>query len=335
MKKLIAELPLPVGRYVSPTVCVDVYRAKDLLTRRWNDKTLKKIVLMARNSYSRYGDRPLLDSYDPKSAIYLARATYRSKGVNGDIHEWLSIRMVPGNGMPQGVGEPEIYERKGKPMDYWIRRKLKSGGAWKHIASSSRMCGLSLYAIKRNGDITDLEGVSHKYTSVCFAIIHKQFLVDYPLEQFSYRYITAIIRPDFYKKGLGYHSRKQIFYPFFTPAFSFLGFPRGEVRVKRAIYSYKFPSYWLDAKKLLRLINRMRAENNMRPIAAISPGTLDPLAGGGHKKVLVAGMVVDSLMMRKAIDRSIPDVPELKITPAAVWYKSMDRIIAAAHLKNE
>jgi hypothetical protein len=37
--------------------------------------------------------------------------------------------------------------------------------------------------------------------------------------------------------------------------------------------------------------------------------------------------------MRSLIDKFVPDVPELKITEATVWYKSMDRLINAGKLK--
>ncbi len=115
-KYFLGKLPPPTARYAAPGVEFDVYRAKDLFKNRWNSPALKEILLLCRGSYSRYGDRPLLDAYDTKAAIYLVRASYQQPTTNNQqlVQEWLSIRMVPGDGKPIGVHEPEIFEWEGK-----------------------------------------------------------------------------------------------------------------------------------------------------------------------------------------------------------------------------
>ncbi len=113
----LSALPAPTAQYAAPGVEFDVYRAKGLHRNRWNSRALKEIVLACRNSYARYGDRPLLDEYDKKAAIYLVRARYPVANLQspaGSLQEWLSIRMVPGDGKPTGVHEPEIFEWEGK-----------------------------------------------------------------------------------------------------------------------------------------------------------------------------------------------------------------------------
>ena len=106
--KWLSRLSAPTARYAAPGVVFEVYRARDLHSNRWNGSALKEVALLCRDAYSRYGDRPRLDAYDKKSAIYLVRARY------AHIEEWLSIRMVPGDGEPIGVHEPEIFSWGGK-----------------------------------------------------------------------------------------------------------------------------------------------------------------------------------------------------------------------------
>jgi hypothetical protein len=322
MKKLSTSLPLPIATYKGLGAIFKVYRAKDLHKTKWNNTALKKLVLECRGSYSRYGNRPLLDAYDTKAAIYLVRATYKAKDVKSEASEWLSIRMVPGDGKLHGVGEPEIYQHKGKSMDHWIAKKIMAKDLWSNVASSSRMCGIAPF-----------KGASHRYTGICFALIHKQFLIDYPLEKFPYRHITAIIRPDFYKRGLGYTFGKKRLYPKFIPAYKFLDVDRNEVRVKRDIYSYEFPMYWLNQKKLLQLINNLQRKNHKPAIKKLEPAMLNKFAIKNAEPITIADISITPQKMRSLIDKFVPDVPELKITEATVWYKSMDRLINAGKLK--
>ena len=96
--------------------------------------------------------------------------------------------------------------------------------------------------------------------------MHAQFVRDYPLQRFPYRYITALIRPDYYKKGLVYgvtHGGKSVrrirlVRPVFVAARTFLDLPHADFRVQRDVFSYQYPLYWFDAKKLLSLVNRLR-----------------------------------------------------------------------------
>jgi hypothetical protein len=333
MKELASALPLPLVVYEGSDVHFEVYRAKDLHRRRWNNTALKHLVLAARSSYSRYGNRPLLDAYDAKAAIYLVRARYHLKGNAKEACEWLSVRMVPGDGKPVGVGEPEVFRGKGKTMDQWMRRKIPHRDLWKYVASSSRMCGTPVYTVTKDKKIILLKEASHRYTAMCFALVHRQFASDYPMEKFPYQYITAIIRADFYRKGLAHIANGRRFYPAFVPAHTFLGMKRHTIRTKRDIYSYAFPSYWLDTKKLLRLVNDLRKENGKRPVKELPANVLLPLARPNRAIVRIAEVRIAAKRIKAMLDKFVPDVPELKITQASVWYKSMDRIIKAGRLK--
>ena len=323
IEPLSAKLPEPTARYAARGVEFDVYRAKDLYRNRWNSKVLKKIALLCRGSYSRYGKRPLLDAYDKKAAIYLVRAKYFSNirnpesGTRDPIYEWLSIRMVPGDGRPQGVHEPEIFEHNGKTADHWMKKKIGSKDFWRRVAGSQRMCGIHPYLWKKGRkEVEFLKDPGHKFTPLCFALMHAQFVRDYPLDKFPYHYITALIRPDYYKKGLIYRARGKNFRPIFTDGHTFLGIPRGGLRVKRDVFSYRFPLYWFDAKKLLAAVNNLRKKEHKPPLESLE-----------------SQMFYNIKKEMRAIMDHLPDAPGLKITPAGRWYRGMEAVLKAAGVR--
>jgi len=347
---LRAELPPPAARYAAPGVEFDVYRAKDLHAKKWNSPALKNILLLCRKSYRRYGNRPLLDEFDKKAAVYLVRARYSKRGipcrmshVACRIEEWLSIRMVPGDGRPTGVHEPEIFERGGKPVDYWMKKKIGARGFWRTVAGSQRMCGIHPYKMSSQPPAVghrqlaaggrSLAGAQHhRWTPVCFALMHRQFVHDYPLDKFPYRYITALIRPDYYRKGLGYAVRGREVRPVFTSADSFLGIRRGGIRVKRGVFSYQFPLYWFDARKLLQLVNRLRRKEQKPQLKALAPEMFYGITKQPHRPADIAGLRIEPARMKRLMDR-LPDAPGLKITEAGKWYRSMEAILRAARVK--
>lgn len=334
LKKALRKLPAPVARFTTKTANLEVYRAKDLHTRAWNSPALKKVMVFARSSYSRYGKRPLFDAYDAKAAIYAVRAIYSNKGNKGRVEEWLSVRMVPGDGLPWGVGEPEIFTARNKPVDTQMKEKLGGSGFWKKVASSSRMCGIHPYAVDDSGEVRFLQETRHKETPLSFALIHKQFISDYPIARFPYKYITAVIRKDFYVNRLKYSTLGKKYYPLFTPAYSFLKLQPNEVRVERKKYSYDFPTYWFDNKKLLNLLNRLRKLNKLSLLRVLIPAMI-PKLSGSNKQIEVAGVRLKLHDFHALLDRYVPDGPELKITKAAPWYRSMSAILNIAKKRTQ
>lgn len=335
LSALLGNLPEPNGIYSGDHATFEVYRAKDMHDPKWNGSALKEIITASRGAYSRYGKRPLFDDYDTKAAVYAVRAKYRIPGKNSFAEEWLSIRMVPGDRHPLGVAEPEIYLRKGRRMDYWMKKKIGARDFWHHVASSSRMCGIPPYATGKDGRVSFAGASRHRYTVICFALIHKQFVIDYPLARFPYRYITAMVRPDFYKTRLAYRSRGRTIHPTHIPAYRFLKIARSEIHVDRDVYSYPFPLYWLHGEKLLRLMNDLRKKNKMPALAELTPKMLSGLTQKSDRPVAIAGVRIEPSRMRELIDRFVPDMPELKITDAKRWYGGMDAVLRAAKVTQE
>lgn len=237
----------PDSIYVGNGVNFFVYKAKNLLVKKWINSRLKKIVSECRKSYHRYGKREIFDKYDNKAAIYLACVRYPAD-VSGSkvIEEWLSVRFVPGQGTPLGANELEIYSLDGKNLDKVMKEKFFGGDRdfWKNIISSSRMCGIISSA---DGSVP----VKHRYTAVCFSIIQRQFMDDCIKSEQTFKYLTEIVRNDFMKKALSIRSRGgDVIMPPSVPAYKFLNKKREEIILDRSIYADKFPAYWLDAGQL-------------------------------------------------------------------------------------
>ncbi len=240
-----------------------------------------------------------------------------------------------------------------------MKKKIGARDFWRHVAGSQRMCGIHPYCGEgrrekgegkaKNGNsllpsrfshLIFLKDPGHRYTAVCFALMHAQFARDYPLKRFPYRYITALIRPDYYKKGLAYAARARgknartlrLVRPVFTPARSFLGLRRGEVRVKRDVFSYQFPLYWFDAKRLLQMVNGLRRKARKPAFSKLEPRMFYNINKAPDRPAAIAGLQIAPAKMRHLMDK-LPDAPGLKITPAAKWYRGMDAVLEAAGVK--
>ncbi len=314
----------PLAIYSGKKVVFEVYRAKDLFKGSWASSKLRSLVIAARKiSYGRYGKRPPLDKQDEKAAIYLVRARYRIKKL--PVEEWLSVRMVPGDGSFLGVKEPEIFYYKNKPVDYLLRKRIRPKGKtdfWRHVASSSRMCGIHPFYGRRSTGLSE----KHKYTGACFAIIHAQFLVDYPFKSFPYGYITATIRPDLLRKGLAVKAKKKIAYPFFLPAYKLLHIPRNHIGVDREVYAYDFPLYWLNARQMKTVVRNLVKNGILKEGAYLK------------KPFALIGAPLKNLNIKRKelfriIDEKVKDATELKITPAMQWYRGIDRVLNAAEIE--
>jgi hypothetical protein len=341
--RALRKIPPPLATYRSPRAVFEVYRAKDMHASRWNDSALKDMVMLCRMSYVRYGKRPPFDLQDKKAAVYLVRVKYqRSESVFHPtarkasdpvpLEEWLSLRMVPGDGRPTGIFEPEIFWYGKKRIDRVMKEKIGARRFWHRVASSSRMCGIHPYFIAKNWTVTFMKDEGHRYTPICFAIMHKQFAIDYPIARFPYQYITGMIRTDFYLRGLTYHVGDRAVRPLFTAAHRFLGIEKSALHVKRDAYSYSFPLYWFDAHKLLVLVNTLRIKQHKKSLTKLTPEMFLNLPKRADRELPIAGIRIKPELMRSLIDKSVPDAPELKITEAKPWYRSMDRVLKAAKI---
>lgn len=297
-------------------------------------------MLLAREAYRLYGDRPLLDPYDEKAAIYLVRATYPwPTEPRETTREWLCIRLVPGSGQPLGVGEPEIYFAEGRSLDQWLQERLAIAGEsfWRYVVSSSRMCAVRPYLAATGQELAS----RNRYTAISFALIHAQFLLDYPLVLHPYQCITAIIRPEFIAKSLTFRKDGLESRPTFCPVRKFFGLsPATEILLDRSVYAHRFPSYWLDTDQLTACLEDLVANGDLSRFSLEhyagaewgTPVSLQRLGG----LLTVDGQIFASRLtgfdLRAIVDARVRDVPELNVTPTPDWNRGIISVLAAAEV---
>jgi len=339
---LITDQVRPNAQYKCGDAIISLYRAKNIYSKRWNDPGLRKVTLICRETFLRYGNRALTDRYDSKAGVYLARASYAIPGNDGKIqivNEWLSSRLVPGDRKPLGCGELELYKYGGKRLDKILEESVfkEEPNFWKNIVSGSRICGIGPYS-------TTALPLNNRYSAACFALIYHHFSWECDAKHII---LSGIIQNSFIESRLSVTDETgRKFVPFLTPAYEYMGLEKENIKSERDIYSYKFPSYWLNMAQLLRLIERLIQEGELteRTIKFYLKTELSFKNIVSNKEfqrlgelLSVRGNIKWSNMtgsqLRKLIDANVEDLPELKITDMKAWNKSIRYIISALQIE--
>jgi hypothetical protein len=228
--------------------------------------------------------------------------------------------------------EPELYCLENERLDRYLRDNLFKGSEdfWEHIVSSSRMCGLRPHAISGNASWP-----RNRYTAESFALIHRQYIEDYPV---TYDYITAIIGNEFIPKALTIRNSGKYAHPLFVPASKTLRVKEENIKLDRSIYAYKFPTYWFSAKDLLKFIESLLDSGRLAPETLIHYfGVKDVHAIGAEDLRIFSelffsernleGSSVNGAELRKLGDNSLKERPRLRIVPALLWNEAIREMI--------
>ncbi len=357
IRSITSGLPKPHSSYAIKGVIFNVYLAKKWSSLKWTNPFLKKLTLEFRRAHLRYGNRPLLDKYDIKAGIYLISAEYNipdNYGKNHVLKEWLSIRFVPARGRPSGSGELEIYYFGKKRLDQVVKLKLFKGNTRfkDYIFSSSRMCGASPYFTKEEdkinaGKAIDISG--HKYTPICFALIQHQFMADCSKNSKSLGYISEIVRNDFMAKSLTFKRKNIKCGPPSVPAYKILNLDSSEIKLNRKVYSYKFPTYWLNMGQLVALIHRLikgkvLSDKSVKYYLKTSADFKDLIKNDSMAKMAKLGSLLTvngkikyskltGVKLRSLVDKSVADGPELKLTGVKTWNLGINKILNMAGIR--
>lgn len=342
------KLPTPDAVFVSKQARFEIYRAKDLYKKSWRHPGLHQLAAIARTSYHRYGSRSLFDKYDRKAAIYLARVQYYKKQSEGKpllVNEWLSVRMVPGNGEFNGVGEPELFALNGISVAELLQKKMNVSRSefWSHIISDSRLCGIHPYTLDSHRKITRLESNKHEYTPHCMALMQLQFMRDYPPSKLPFEFVTAIIRPEIRDKVLTVQKGKTLAKPHFVPAHTTLGLSKKDkVIVNREAYAYQFPKYWLNMHQLKKLLNKLLKNKQISQKTFdyyLDSYSIDSMEGEIKLSKLLtakgklAGGKITGPKLRSLIDKYVADTTELQIIPIQAWRKGFLAMVSKVGIK--
>lgn len=352
LRSLLRALPKPLAVWRLPRrgARFELYRAKGLGTGQWDNAALFGCTLLARRSYRRYGEVPVLDSYDEKSAVYLVRARYRNFFPGQQryfaLEEWLSVRFIPASGSPPGTSDFDecSYQGEGVKLQEAIKERLFRGHAdfLDGVVTISKVCGIHpYYAAQQEKDHGPPLAERHKYTDVCFALINKQFLEDYAGHPF--RYLTGLFRDELIGKSLAVQAPTGEQLPEFTPAYATLGCAPSDIRLNRDASTYLFPGYFLRADQMIELL-AVYINTESLPLSAlheyIPVESEDELLSLARQPLRAIeglrrlGMLLHGVpgtggevgqKLRGLFDRFAADGPQLKIMERRRWNESIER----------
>jgi len=337
----------PVAEYTVNGILFQVYRAKQLHTPKWSSTILKSLVMRARKSYMRYGPVAEEDAYDVKSAIYLTRAVYTQMYFSDlyPVEEWLSMRFVPADGLPQYT-EDLIFCLCDNAVlvDWLLTSNLNvTKDITNHILTMSRICSIPPYIIEGAQDNSMVLPEKLKYPGISFALMNKQFLDDCRSESKEYTYITGLFHDKLINNILTIVMNGGRKIPFFRPAYDLLGFEdQSRIKLNRSLFFiYEFSGYFLKTKQLYNLlVNLMRKGsltantfthyiqnikhieqymNDIDSFKQIMPKIGALLTTQGP----LYGAKLTGEQLRRIIDEKVDDGPTLRMMKIDEWQKDI------------
>ncbi len=356
-----ALLGLAAATYEVGGVLFQVYCAKPLHSSRWKSVALKKLVTHARSSYLRYGLVNPHDTYDQKSAIYLTRVSYVhtcKTRLSHTVEEWLSMRFVPSDGLPEYTEDLLFSMCEGKSLVEWLR--IKNLDNDKNIAEKiitlSRICGIPSDMCSNNQKTDSGGSLPSKlqYTGISFALMNKLFLEQCKLTAQPYQYITGLFREELVENALTIQINNQKRIPTFTYGYKLLGFKNpSAITLNRSLPSapvYEFPAYflkkdqlyhelkglWKNGRITLRTLMHyvhidMRADEWMKDVCSFQYAL--PQLG---RLLTVKGILYDSSMtgeqLRSFLDTRLDDGPQLRMMRMDEWQQSIDKYLHVRYL---
>ena len=350
----------PISSWKGGGTVFKIYRGKNLYESQWRNKAIKDLIYSARQMSNLPYGRPLMDKYDAKSALYIGSATYPLL-IGSEyffVEEWLSVRLVPGNGDPRGTGELEIYTCQGESVENIVKDRFFQGNDdfLNFIVASNRMCGCRPYLKNRldEGRITaDFLPVKIKHTAILYALINKHFVEDY-LVHFNSKYITGVIIDQLVDRSLTINIGLNRYGVNFTYAHEVLGVAPDEIRLDRSInghYTYRYPAYFLNIRQLVGWLDDLvkkgilttdSIDHYLKTKLHISEINKQPYLHldcfkNLHRLFLAEGKIFGSELtgaeLRSLADAEVEDGPKLRITTISDLTSSIAIFLNAAGIK--
>lgn len=362
LRRLYKLLPQPHARHKSGNLVLEIYQVKKMFETQWPEPALKRIMVSARKASNLPYGRPIFDKYDKKSTIYLARALYPLDSLDAKspvIDEWLSVRLVPGNGVPKGTGELEMFTFQNQKIEDVIQKKLCRGNNdyLSFFAASNRMCAHRPYFYnQKDQELMGIEMLPKKnrYSFLLYGLINFYFLRDY-LKDGGYRFLTGVIIDELVEKALTTIHKGQRLGTLFTNAYEILGVQPDDIKLNRSArgaYTYHYPTYFLNVRSLIQWLQKLLHQK------IISKKTIRHYIGKEiqleqilqsekipfeklktikrlfMEKGVIAGSKLTGKELRILADIEVGDGPKLRITELTTLEHSVRELLRAFEVSN-
>lgn len=249
------DLPDPDFFWTYNDISIYIYCAKKKFSKQWTNPILRHIVMDARQSFKRYGPVPLVDVYDDKSSVYLARAVYPSVLIDKYsnsvlVEEWLSLRFISAAGNPEFTEDLKDCIYDGNPVYNLVRDELfkNSIDFNEKIISISRLCSIpSRFFNRQQKNFTN----KLLMMPVLFLLSVETFLQESISRSENIEYFTALLRPEVLEKSLGTMLGKN-FHFYLTSLADILKLD-SHITINDVL-CYQYPGYFLKMSKLIQLL---------------------------------------------------------------------------------
>lgn len=250
-----------------------VFQVKAPFSSHWVDPRLHDRVELARKTYQDFysPDIPLFDEYDPKSAIYVCSATYRSEELGREsnlVREWLSVRFTPYDGEPVSNLDLELQKvfSESNTEALHVLEVLQAQHSDLNLAdlqsgiwAISRLCAIRPYIVSEKNDdeiVWSQVYLSNTRTLNCFMLMFRQFLLDFSA-QYPMHYFTCQIHPKVAERI--FQPKDGLFQLHLPYASEILALGTAKIGLDRSKYEQyilSYPGYFLQLSDLVHVLNQ-------------------------------------------------------------------------------
>ncbi len=258
---------------------------------------LMSILARARESYLRYGDVPLFDSFDENSICVLIRVEPSSDAQgSSDEEEWLSVRFVRAADHRDDLDECFLCTIDDVPAHEALAAAIDADDPLSHLIVITKICGIPSVAARREADADRAAKLRH--TPLSFALAKAAYMAWRPSVT-EKGYVCGIFRPELVE-----HLSQPVHegvpaLPFYR-AHELLKKEAGAVRIMRERVSYDYPDYFLNKDDLGALFARTDI--------SVSRDMNDP-------------------QTRAYIEKHVRDAPVFYAMPSSLWKETLAILI--------
>ncbi len=340
--------------YALGEVTFEVFRAKDLHAEAWNSDHAKEMVARARQSYRCYGEVPLFDSYDAKSAVYLCRTTYPySLDIGADpvkMEEWLSLRFIPREGQPFSTEDLDHFFYQNRPVGHYLSEYLVHRGASTPVSAVtiSRLCSIRPNLTRPNSRLSaeSFSGALRHFFPA-FLLLNHAFLSDHEAAEQSF--FTAMFNRPILEK-ITRHPDSHRWPLTFFPAHDFFGAKKSAICLERKHIAYRYPGYFLNIQQILDVLRQLCQAGRLdvavikKYVPKFSAELFASAASLSHYALLagleglgelltVSGRIPETEIsgeeLRTLMDEHVSDGPELQLMEPGKWPKQIRQVMSA------